>query len=245
MCRTRRDLGSRTTAEPLEAVAGEPQRMGIIRLWFADERWEWSDEAARLYGYEPGEVVPSTELLLSHKHPDDREGVARCIAKAIATGEPFSSRHRIVDAAGQQHHVIVVGEPLVAGDTVVGTTGYCVDVTGSFDVHRKEILDETVPDIVEARCVIEQAKGAVMLIYGLGAEEAFRVLRWRSQETNIKLRDFAAMLVAALPTVGEAPAQQRTRFDHLLLTVHRRLSNDGLTRLDPSGSDGQPDEDSA
>ncbi|MBF6435377.1 PAS and ANTAR domain-containing protein [Nocardia cyriacigeorgica] len=234
-----------TTVHPLEAVAGEPQRMGILRLWFTDEHWAWSDEAARLYGYEPGEVEPTTELLLSHKHPDDREGVARCIAQAIETGEPFSSRHRIVDTAGQQHHVIVVGEPLVEDGVVVGATGYCVDVTGSFDVQRKEILDETVPDIIHARSVIEQAKGALMLIYGLSADEAFRVLRWRSQETNIKLRDFAELLVAALPTQGEAPAQQRIRFDHVLLTVHRRLGGDGTAGVDHGGSDGQPDEDSA
>jgi hypothetical protein len=41
-------------------------------------RWEiqrgqavWSDSVYRLYGYRPGQVVPSSALGLGHKHPDD------------------------------------------------------------------------------------------------------------------------------------------------------------------------------
>ncbi|MFD7842201.1 ANTAR domain-containing protein [Nocardia sp. NPDC059764] len=63
-----------------------------------------------------------------------------------------------------------------------------------------------------------------MLAYGVTAEQAFRVLVWRSQETNTKLRALAAGIAAALPTLGGGSVQQRTRFDHLLLTVHEHLS---------------------
>src|SRR5664279_791156 len=46
---------------------------------------------------------------------------------------------------------------------------------------------------------IEQAKGALMAIYGLTDQAAFDLLRWHSQQNNIKLRDLAARLTAALP----------------------------------------------
>ena len=46
--------------------------VGAFRFWFIGQRWEWSDEVALMHGYEPGSVVPTTELLLSHKHPEDR-----------------------------------------------------------------------------------------------------------------------------------------------------------------------------
>jgi hypothetical protein len=55
-----------------------------------------------MHGYEPGTVVPTTELLLDHKHPDDRQQVA-AVLDLVLQGEPFSSRHRIIDTAGQTH----------------------------------------------------------------------------------------------------------------------------------------------
>lgn len=79
-------------------------------------------------------------------------------------------------------------------------------------------------DPVAARAVIEQAKGAVMLVYGLDAEQAFAILRVRSQETNTKLRVLAANVVAELPSIG-VPAvtgELRSRVDRLLSTAHEQ-----------------------
>lgn len=207
---------------------GTPQHVGRFRFWFADERWEWSDELAAMHGYEPGAVRPTTGLLLSHKHPDDREEVASTLARSIEEGEPFCSRHRIIDTAGQTHHVIVVGDHMLDdGDgSVIGTDGYYVDVTETLDEHRQETLSDTLPELYEARAVIEQAKGALMLVYGISAEQAFRVLTWRSQETNVKLRTLAELLVAEVTALGGWNAAARTRFDHLLLTVHKRGSGE-------------------
>jgi AmiR/NasT family two-component response regulator len=54
--------------------------------------------------------------------------------------------------------------------------------------------------------VIEQAKGMLMLAYGLGAVAAFDLLRWRSQETNVKLRRLARQIVRAVDDGGDAAA---------------------------------------
>ena len=206
---------------------GRPQSVGWFRFWFADQRWEWSDEVAAMHGYEPGTVAPTTELLLTHKHPDDRAQVATTIARAIELAEPFSSRHRILDTAGQEHHVIVVGDYMVNDQsTVIGTSGYYIDVTDTLAEHRQETLDDTLPELYEARAVIEQAKGALMLVYGISAEQAFRVLTWRSQETNTKVRTLARQLVGEVTDLGGGTVGLRTRFDHLLLTVHERVAPD-------------------
>ncbi|MEV0032028.1 PAS and ANTAR domain-containing protein [Nocardia sp. NPDC050793] len=202
---------------------GTPQNVGSFRFWFADQRWEWSDEVALMHGYSPGTVRPTTELLLSHKHPDDREQVATRLAKTIETAEPFSSRHRIIDTKGVVHHIIVVADQMAdESGEVVGTAGYYIDVTETLEEHRQETLDDTLPELYEARAVIEQAKGALMLVYGVSAEQAFRVLSWRSQETNVKLRALAAQLIAEMSTVTQAAVGVRTEFDHLLLTAHER-----------------------
>ncbi|WP_307796074.1 PAS and ANTAR domain-containing protein [Amycolatopsis sp. 195334CR] len=204
-------------------VAGRPHTIGRFQFHFADQRWEWSDEVALLHGYEPGTVHPTTELLLSHKHPDDRAAVAGTLAAAVRDGTAFCSRHRILDTQGIEHHVLVVADRLF-DDTgaVVGTDGYYIDLGPDLAEQRQQIFDEALPGFFESRAVIEQAKGALMLVYGLTAEHAFAVLKWRSQETNSKLRDLAAKLTHALSTLGGGPLQQRTQFDHLLLTIHER-----------------------
>ncbi|MFE7722919.1 PAS and ANTAR domain-containing protein [Nocardia rhizosphaerihabitans] len=198
-------------------------RTGRFRFWLAEQRWEWSDEVATLHGYAPGTVTPTTELLLAHKHPDDRAEVADTLAQVVSTGLPFSSHHRLVDTTGAVRHVLVVGDQMRdATGTVIGTEGFYIDVTDTVDEERRDTIEEAVPEIVAARALIEQAKGALMTVYGISAEQAFRVLRWRSQETNTKLRDLSEALMPAVTELGGADTPTRARFDHLLLTVHER-----------------------
>lgn len=204
--------------------AGNSDNVGSFRFWFADQRWEWSDEVAAMHGYRPGTVTPTTELLLEHKHPDDREQVENTLARAVEKAEPFCSRHRIIDTRGETHDVLVVGDGLLDADgQVAGTAGYYIDVTDTLAEQRRQTLTSALPELFEARAAIEQAKGALMAAYAISPEQAFRVLSWRSQETNTKLRALAEQLVAELPQLGGWPAQGRTAFDHLLLTVHERV----------------------
>jgi PAS domain S-box-containing protein len=208
-------------------AAGRRQAVGAFRFWFADQHWQWSDEVARMHGYAPGAVEPSTELLLSHKHPDDRAQVADAIAHSVRTGEPFSSRHRFLDTDGRENHVIVVSDRMLdETGALTGTTGYYIDVTDTLAEHRREVLDGTLPELFEARAVIEQAKGVLMWIYRIGADQAFAVLRWRSQETNTKLRSLAEQLVRELDSLPPTTPSLRSRFDHLLLTAHERIPDE-------------------
>lgn len=222
-------LGAAGAAEAAGVVldGGRPQAAGGFRFWLADQRWEWSDEVAAMHGYAEGPVQATTEFLLAHKHPDDREQVAATIARTVESGEPFCSSHRIIDRAGRVRHVLVVGDYMTGENgEVLGTHGYYVDVTDTFAASRKATLDGVLPELYESRAAIEQVKGAMMLVYGITAEQAFRVLAWRSQETNVKLRTLAARLIAELAAGGDADVQLRTRFDHLLLTVHERVTGD-------------------
>ena len=53
-------------------TGGQPQTVGRFRFLIDDERWEWSDEVQEIHGYAVGEMPnPTTEQVLSHKHPDD------------------------------------------------------------------------------------------------------------------------------------------------------------------------------
>jgi PAS domain S-box-containing protein len=195
---------------------GDPQRVGRFRFFLDGQRWEWSDPVARMHGYEPGAVVPDTELLLEHKHPDDREHVG-AILDRVRHGEPFSSRHRIIDTHGHTHWVVVVGDRMVdAAGVLVGTSGFYVDVTASLQSD----LSTAVSEISASRAEIEQAKGVLMLVYGISAERAFDVLVWRSQETNIKVRELSRAFSAAVAQLQLAPKTVK-QVDRILLTLAR------------------------
>jgi GAF domain-containing protein len=56
-------------------------------------------------------------------------------------------------------------------------------------------LTQQLQEALTSRAVIDQAKGILMGQHGVGAEEAFNMLRTASQRENRKLRDLAAELV--------------------------------------------------
>jgi PAS domain S-box-containing protein len=207
------DNASEITAVDLVIGAGERQRVGRFKFFLDGQRWEWSDAVARMHGYEAETVVPTTELLLQHKHPDDRARVGAVLDRVLS-GEPFSSRHRIIDAAGRTHWVIVVGD-VMSDDAgaLIGTTGFYIDVTESLQSEITSVLSDVAPH----RAQIEQAKGVLMAAYGISAERAFDLLVWRSQETNVKVRDLAADFLDTV--AGKFSPNTRIHIDHALVAV--------------------------
>jgi PAS domain S-box-containing protein len=208
----------------LALAGGAPQQFGWFRFYFEDERWEWSPEVARIHGYEPGSVTPTTRLVLSHKHPGDYEEVAATLEDVRRTRRPFSTRHRIITVQGATREVVVIGERLHDNTgRVVGTQGFYIDVTPSGEA-RAAIITEAVAEIAEHRAAIEQAKGILMLIYRIEADAAFDLLKWRSQETNVKLRALAEQLIADVRALEyDETVPPRSTFDRLLLTTHQRV----------------------
>ncbi|MBF6542394.1 PAS and ANTAR domain-containing protein [Nocardia brasiliensis] len=205
-------------------AAGPGPSTGSFRFWFATQRWEWSPQVYRMHGYTPGEIEPTTELLLAHKHPDDRDHVAAAISRSLEHGEPFSSRHRFIDADGGEHEVMVVADHIRDDHgATVGTAGFYIDLSTTLAENHRETVDNKLPEMLQARAVIEQAKGVLMRMYRINAQQAFNVLVWRSQETNVKLRDLAEQLLTEMPTLPPAPAPIVAVFDHMLLTLHERI----------------------
>ncbi|HEX2213550.1 MAG TPA: PAS and ANTAR domain-containing protein [Mycobacterium sp.] len=206
------------------------ERVGAFRYYRGEDRWEWSEAVARMHGYALGQVQPTTALVMSHKHPDDAASVARLLDALTGQGRPFSSRHRIVDTHGRIRPVLVIAEQMrLDTDEIVGTEGLYVDLS---DVDDNATVDAAIADFTEHRAIIEQAKGILMVTYGISAERAFDILVWRSQETNTKLRTLVRQVIADFTGDLPVPGDIRERADHLLLTAHRRLRSTPGARSD-------------
>jgi hypothetical protein len=191
------DESSLSELAPIAGTSSEP--VGRFRYYIDQERWWWSDGLFRMHGFEPGEVVPTTSLMLAHQHPDDRARGLDAMIAALADGKPFSSRHRIIDAKKRVHTVVTIGDGFTDPDgTLTQVRGYFIDVTDSLHRDLTEHGTEVVRRSAEARAAIEQAKGALMVAYGISEDEAFAVLSWHSQHLQIRVRDLAETLTAAL-----------------------------------------------
>ncbi len=178
-------------------TGGQPQTVGRFRFFIDDERWEWSDEVQEIHGYAPGEMPnPTTEQVLSHKHPDDYAYVVGVLEDTRRTRTAFSTRHRMIDKQGRHHRVAVVGDLMRdAEGTVFGTEGFYIDLT-PVEAEYESRISEAVSAFADNRALIEQAKGMLAVVYGLDADAAFEILKWRSQQSNMKLRTVAERLVS-------------------------------------------------
>jgi anti-anti-sigma regulatory factor len=176
-----------------------------------------------MHGFQPGEVVPSTALMLAHCHRDDRlalEAVLRSAAEGDVTGSGRSARYRLLDATGQERVVLAVlapgtdgnGVPQLPGESGApgpgdaaepgGTSphhGLLVDLGAEISATAARRADEMLAAAIASREVIDQAKGAAMLAYGLDGEAAFDFLRWHSEHLNVKVRTLAERLLETMP----------------------------------------------
>lgn len=202
---------------------GTRTHAGTYRLELATQRWWWSDEIYAIHGFAPHEVVPTTELLLAHKHPDDRDHVAATLDEASRTGAPFSSVHRIVDARGKVRVVAVVGEG--QGTDVLGAPtelcGYFMDLTDVVDDRAQAAASVAIAAAAQSRAVIDQAVGVVAFALSLDTGAAFAVLRSASNDANVPIRVLARAIVGALPTLRHDPSRVSHFIEGLLAPGHR------------------------
>ena len=198
-------------------LGGAPQRVGRFEYRYDSDTWTWSDTVARLHGYEPGEVEPTTELVLSHKHPDDLAEVKGLLRQSEA---PFGSRHRIRTTTGDVRNVVVIGDAVTDTDgRITATHGFYVDITASFNTDLQRSVTNELQVIVPSREIIEQAKGMLMMAYQISADASFGILKWRSQEHNVKLATVAQRVVNDLPALMSRNDGLRAPIDHYLMTL--------------------------
>src|ERR1700712_660210 len=86
--------------------------VGQFRFYFDSELWEWSAEAAQIHGYAAAEMTPSSEQVMSHKHPDDYAKMALTLDHVRRSHGSINTRHRIVDVQGDTREVVIVGQQL-------------------------------------------------------------------------------------------------------------------------------------
>ncbi|MCR1785271.1 PAS and ANTAR domain-containing protein [Nocardioides carbamazepini] len=201
-------------------------RVGRFVYDVTRQAWTWDDEVYRIHGLEPDDGAPTTDYVLECKHPEDRARVANVLLQATLTGKPFSVCYRLNAADGVERRVVLVCEGGVCEDDagadgvpVKQLDGYYVDLTHDFAQATSKEAREAVAASAEHRATIEQAKGSLMLAYGLDPDQAFAMLRWWSRNKNVKVREIAEHITEVSRNGQLTDSSLRQTVDHLLHDV--------------------------
>ncbi|GAA3649924.1 hypothetical protein GCM10022237_07080 [Nocardioides ginsengisoli] len=198
-------------------------RVGRFTYQVPTRTWEWDDEVFRIHGMPPGGIEPTTDDVVKRQHPDDQERLADVLEAATRTGDPFSLVYRLVAEDGVERRVLLVCDGGVCeaevDPPVSELDGYYIDLTEDFARASEEEARDAVAASALHRATIEQAKGSLMMAYGLDADQAFAMLTWWSRNKNMKVREIAER-ITDLSTAGAlSDSALRQSVDNLLYDV--------------------------
>ncbi|MEV7637782.1 PAS and ANTAR domain-containing protein [Pseudarthrobacter enclensis] len=168
---------------------------GQVLYYFSDQVFRWSEGLFRIYGYTPGEVVPSMEMALAHIEPDDRAPVLAFWEKVSVQGGPSSIYVSIRDSKDRQHKLLFSADFIFHEESPVGVRGVVVDLTQAIHTDRHELATQAVAASALNRDVIEQAKGILMARSGIDADRAYEIMSQLSQDTNRKVYAIAHQII--------------------------------------------------
>ena len=177
--------------------------------------WWWSPDMRGVLGIDAS-TEPGTDAVLSTQHPADRERLRSALGAACREGRSFAMEIHVRHPVRGQRSVVLTGDPVHGDDGVVcGVEGVCADVTGARPVDDAADRDALQAEVAQmraamaSRAVIEQAKGALMLLTGCGERIAFELLTHISSHTHRKVREVAQQITASAAGHGVLPADVR------------------------------------
>lgn len=91
--------------ELMEEVAG----VGYWHLHVPTQTCFWSRGVYAIHGLNRDSYQPQMDTAIDLFHPDDRDALRSCIARAMETGEDFTFRHRLLRADGEERIVYSKG----------------------------------------------------------------------------------------------------------------------------------------
>ncbi|MBI2235599.1 MAG: PAS domain-containing protein [Magnetospirillum sp.] len=113
-------------------------------IWeFPGNSHQWSDEFHAVLGLEPGDCVPSTEVLLDRVHPADRPRVLAALELAASDGRTIIEDFRVIRPDGEVR--VVHGR----GEVVLNAEGKPLRLNGAIqDITERKQLEDRLDALV-------------------------------------------------------------------------------------------------
>ena len=151
----------------------------------------------------------------------------------VNADDPEDRWPRFTAAAREEEILSFLAAPLITGEQSLGSFNLYGRARSAFDTLDAEILElltttvsrtlgdfarfksardvaDSIQRALQTRAPIEQAKGILMALHGVDADEAFDLLRRESQATNTRLHTVATELVTRLstPATDDSPTTE-------------------------------------
>jgi two-component system cell cycle sensor histidine kinase/response regulator CckA len=128
------DVGIGSLLTEREASFIEVERLANVGSWSWDVRTNevaWSEQAFRIFGYDPAVDKATREAFFAALHPDDRRFLENASGRTAATGITAPApRCRFVHPDGSVRHVILTGTPIRdQTGQLIRIVGAALDVT--------------------------------------------------------------------------------------------------------------------
>jgi PAS domain S-box-containing protein len=137
------DIDERKKAEDRlrrsEAYLAKAQRLSHTgsAVYTETEIPYWSDEASRIFGFDPLQGIPSRETVWQRFHPDDLDRVNETIARAVREKRSFGNEFRIIHPDGTIRHVEAINDP------VFSTSGELLEIVATgIDVTERKRAEQ-------------------------------------------------------------------------------------------------------
>ena len=111
---------------------------GSVGMRVSDGKLFWSDETARIYGYDPA-VAPTIEMMLRRIHPDDVALLTNVFSPASQRGASFEFQHRLVMPDRSIKHVRHFAHSVKDEAGCEEVLGAVTDITEQY--HAKAALE--------------------------------------------------------------------------------------------------------
>ena len=122
-----------------EAYLAESQRLAHTGSWAAKGGviTYWSEENFRIWGFDPQEGLPISDIVLQRIHPEDRDRILEYTRKGIREGRDYAFEGRIVLPDGTVKHLHSSAHP------VLSPSGELLEVVGThIDITERKRAEE-------------------------------------------------------------------------------------------------------
>lgn len=188
-------------------------QVGRFRFSPDANTWDWDETTSHLHGLEAGRLSVTTHQLLQIVHPADRDHVAATIGEHEGR---LRIRYRAQTSDETARSLLLVGHSVSRLRGPSQVEGHAVDISADLRAVSERAGREAVEAAMEGRDAIEQAKGGLMLAYGLNQDQAFSLLRWWSRNHNVRVRVLAERLMGTVHDGGYSHEELRVAFDRVL-----------------------------
>jgi PAS domain S-box-containing protein len=177
-----------------EAYLSESQRLTKTGSWafnpFTAQSIYWSEEMFRIFGLDPQQGPPTSEVFWERVHPEDRKSVYALMRKAVVEKKEYHHDHRIVLPDGTVKYIHALGHPVLdAAGEVVEYVGTSMDVTERKGAEEeRERLRQLEADLAHINRVSMMGELAASLAHEIkqpitaAATNARTSLRWLQRD---------------------------------------------------------------